>query len=652
MASVLTGVAILSGCVKEEDVFSNEGKTPLQSPTVMAGEVSTSSISFTWSAVENAGQYYYQVVNPLGYTVAKGTTKDTYATVKGLKFSTTFKVSVNAIPSPAVVKQLCSSAPTEIEITTDDPIIIDYEWVKEGSAWFYNDGTWNKHSVTVGREKGTGHFIIASWIGSDGFDLYFDITDFDGNYPIDFHYSNPVFQPVIGQAIDQSGPLGDRGDIELGHGLGGKAFDYIYWYGKGASYDQGTIDPTGGYLDIWVKDYDDTWCGYRVEYGEYAPAPIPDPIPDANADSSWSSESVISFNGEELSVSTVSFDAASGTYSIPAWFGVEGYDLAFTRDAATGDWVIDPACSAYAYENEDGQVGLYHGIGRAKSSICWIDGSAWSSGLSGDEAKGSLFASITGPDGNEGSYSISWPSITYAWTLDGSYYSGRHDSTSETTLSYNAEDDTYTLVIPQYSDAKVIFKTDAAGSFIPVDGDIFKSDDTWWWIDYNSSDWVYVKVPASSVDLAAGTMTIDVWNGSDEWTDTFTWKALPGVDDLVGTYAQESEGWWWSGAAWEYVYWTNDVTISKVDANTIQITGLIECEDPIIGTVNTNISTIAMEPGQTFQSSFLFSSYGDGSTVYASYDVDLNITFTTNWRVTNEGGSLYWDNIITTLSKK
>ena len=653
MACVFTGAAILSGCVQLEEQFSTEGKTPLDAPVVTAGEVTTSSISFSWSPVSNAGQYYYKVVNPAGYTVAKGLTRETSATVKGIKFSTTFKVYVNSVPAADVAESYCASTQTEVQITTDDPIVIDYEWVQDGTAYFYGDANYNEHKITFGREKGTGHFIITSWIGSDGFDLYFDITDFDGSsYPINFEYGTPVFQPLVGQAIDQIGPIGDRGDLQLSHGLGGKAYDYVYWYGKGASYDYGTIDPTGGFIDLWCLDFDGTWCGYHVEYGAYEPEPEPEPVPDPDASASWESEAIVSYNGEELADGNISFDAASGAYTIPAWFGVEGYDLTFTRNEATGDWIVDPSCSAYAFENEDGQVGLYHGLGRAKNSICWIDATAWASGLSGDEAKGNVFAAITGPDGEAGTYSVSWPRVTYAWTLDGSYYSGRYDSTSETTISYNAGDDTYTLFIPQYSGAKVVFKTDAAGSFIPVDGDIFQSDDTWWWIDYGDGDWVYVNVPASSANLAAGSISLDVWNGSDEWTDTFTWKPLPGIDDLVGTYAQASEGYWWSGSAWEYPSWTGDVTITKVDDTTVQIVGLIDCTDPIIGTVDPNLCTITMAPGQPFQGSYFFQAYETGGEVVASFDADCNITFINTWSVVNSGGSLYWDNIITSLSKK
>ena len=658
MASVLLGAAILSGCNTMEEEFSTAGKKALEAPSIMAGEVSTSSISFSWSPIDNAGQYYYQVINPLGYTVAKGTTTDTYATVKGLKFSTTFKVLVSAIPTAKDAKKLCASSQTELLITTEDPIIIDYEWVLDGKAWFYEDGnTWNKSNVTVGLEKGTNHFIVSSWIGSDGFDLYFDIKDWDGSFPISYHYSTPVFQPVIGQAIDQSGPLGDRGDIRLGHGLGGKSYEFIYWYGNGASYDQGVIDPTGGYLDMWVKDYDDTWCGFRVEFGEYAPEPEPDPVPDADAEESWEQEVAITLNGEDYQLTDLAFDAESGKYTLSSWYGVEGYDVVFTRDVKTGDWIIDPSCSAYAGEDEEtGDVALYHGLGKVKPySVCYVKAGEWVSGLSGNEKKGNIFAEVVGPDGSKVAYKASWPTVTYVWTKSGSYYSGRHDSTAEGTLSYNEVADNYTLIIPQYDNAKVIFQTNEEGAFIPVaGGSLMKSDDTWWWIDY-ADTFVWVKIPTTSVNLSAGSMTLDIWNGSDEWTDTFAWEALPNINDLVGTYTQETEGYWWSGSTWEYPSWTNDVTITKVDDTTIQIVGLIDCSDPILGTVNEKNSTITMAADQPFQSSYFFQAYATGGDVFAKFEkVDgaLSIKFTNNWRVVNAGGSLYWDNIITSLTKK
>lgn len=59
-----------------------------------------------------------------------------------------------------------------------------------------------------------------------------------------------------------------------------------------------------------------------------------------------------------------------------------------------------------------------------------------------------------------------------------------------------------------------------------------------------------------------------------------------------------------------------------------------------------------MAANQPFEGSLFFKAYGTGADVTATYDSDLKITFSVNWSVTNEGGSLYWDNIITSLSKK
>ena len=432
MACVLAGAAILSSCVQIEEEFSNEGKTPLEAPVVSAGEVTTSSISFSWNAVTNASQYYYKVVNPAGYTVAKGLTRETSATVKGIKFSTTFTVYVNSVPAADVAGTYCSSAQTEILIKTDDPIVIDYEWVHEGTAYFYGDANYNEHKITFGREKGTGHFIITSWIGSDGFDLYFDITDFDGSsYPINFDYGTPVFQPVIGQAIDQVGPQGDRGDLNLSHGLGGKAYDYVYWYGKGASYDYGTIDPSGGFIDFWCLDYDGTWCGYHVEYGAYEPEPEPEPVPDPDDEESWNATGTVSFNDIGIADIAVSFDASTGAYTLSGWYGVEDYDVVFTRDDTSGNWIISPESSAYAGEDTDSNViGLYHGLGRKMTSICWLDTTAWASGLSGNSSKGYLFASMTGPDGEKGTYKVTWDnqSSNNPWMAVGTAYYGDAES--------------------------------------------------------------------------------------------------------------------------------------------------------------------------------------------------------------------------------
>ena len=107
--SALLAIATLvsiSSCVKEEEAFTREGKTPLESPEIVAGELTSSSISFYWTAVENAGQYTYKVVNPAGYIVAKGETTATSVFVKGLKFGTSLKVLVSAIPAAHFAKEM------------------------------------------------------------------------------------------------------------------------------------------------------------------------------------------------------------------------------------------------------------------------------------------------------------------------------------------------------------------------------------------------------------------------------------------------------------------------------------------------------------------------------------------------------------------
>ena len=541
LAAVALGALCLCGCTKTEDAFSTDGKTPLQAPTLVAGEVTTSSIAFSWNAVSDAGQYYYKVVNPGGYIASKGFTEDTEVTVKGLKYSTEFTIYLSAVPSASTVKTKCSSEAATLKMTTDSPIIIDYEWVQDGVAYFYaDDDTWNKSNVTFGLEKGTNHFIVTSWCGSDGFDLYFDITDFDGTYPIEFSYGTPVFWPVIGQAIDQSGPLGDRGDIELGHGLGGKDYDYVYWYGNGASYDYGLIDPSGGYIDFWCLDYTGTWCGYRVEYGEYEPTPDPDPVPDPDAEESWDGAATISLNGEEVAETTISFDAETGCYTVSAWYGVEGYDLVFTRNAETGDWIIDPECSAYAETDEEGRTGLYHGLGRAKNSICWVSAEAWDSGLSGDAGVGNVYALITGPDGEEeAAYSCAWnnQAANSPWTGYGTAYYGDAESgdltpITSTTISYDPVSGQYVIkafygvegydLVFTVEDGNIILDSQYVSGSVPV-GFSGSSYNCCYFYDYNWLTGTYKK----------GNVELWMYNPDGAWCGYyFYWDNTPSDDNV------------------------------------------------------------------------------------------------------------------------
>lgn len=547
-----------------ENAFTKDGKTPLEAPEVFAGETTSSSISFYWSAVDNAGQYSYKVLNPAGYVVAKGETKETSVFVKGLKFGTTFKVYVSAIPEGVSAKTLCASDYTIAEIKTDDPIIIDYEWVLDGQAWFYYDADkWNKCPVTVGLEKGTGHFIITSYCGAECFDFYFDLTAFDGTYPFSFDNSMKNMAPVEGQAIDTQGPIGSRPDFYLAHGLGGKTQDYNIFYGAGASYEYGLIDTTGGYIDFWTTNFDAQWCGYRVEFGEYK-APEPDPwTPDPDMTESWTANGEISIDGAATKTyADIAFDAASGEYTISNWYGAEGYDLVFTRNQEDGTWIINnEKSSAYASSCPgDGLVGYLHGTEGA-SKLIWIKDGA-ESGLEGTDAEGNVWISIIDPNGAEVSYSLAWPSkknefLQYDWSVVGNVLIGDAETGRTASMSYEAATGTFTV-----------------HGWYGVEGHdvVFSLNDSYTWvIDYaNSSAYVTGPDGNNAVGLSHGLEDAAKANCWFYTTDGYSGFTGDNVTGTIYAWIYDANGNWTSYTlSWEDYResWSIPATVYAGDTN-------------------------------------------------------------------------------------
>ena len=78
--AVAAAVFALSSCVEKEAELPS-----LPAPGSFDYEADFGSLLLTWTPVENAGQYFWKVENALGYTVAKGTTTDTYVNVTSLQ---------------------------------------------------------------------------------------------------------------------------------------------------------------------------------------------------------------------------------------------------------------------------------------------------------------------------------------------------------------------------------------------------------------------------------------------------------------------------------------------------------------------------------------------------------------------------------------
>ena len=112
----------------------------------------------------------------------------------------------------------------------------------------------------------------------------------------------------------------------------------------------------------------------------------------------------------------------------------------------------------------------------------------------------------------------------------------------------------------------------------------------------------------------------------------FTWTGDGGslIDDLVGTYSQNSTGSQiFDGSNWVDFTSTNDVVIEKIDDNTVSVTGLLYEDNTLKASVDAEAKTLAFEP-QTWLDWYVFCVYDSPTTSVVATIADGVITMS-NW---------------------
>lgn len=134
----------------------------------------------------------------------------------------------------------------------------------------------------------------------------------------------------------------------------------------------------------------------------------------------------------------------------------------------------------------------------------------------------------------------------------------------------------------------------------------------------------------------------------------FTWTGDGGslIDDLVGTYSQNSTGSQiFDGSNWVDFTSTNDVVIEKIDDNTVSVTGLLYEGNTLKASVDAEAKTLTFEP-QTWLDWYVFCVYDNPTTSVVATIADGVITMS-NWTAyytDNSYSYVYGAN--TTLTKK
>ena len=457
----------LGACTPKEEL-----KTPVGQPGNMDYDSDYGSITVTWTPVEGAALYYYKVVNPLRYIVASGTTDKSYITVGSLQPATTYTVYLKAIPSGEDVDTMSSSDFMTLECTTAAPKEYDFEWSHPATIyWDWDNQVYKSNKAVFGYDKSLQEYVIQSWGGVLGMDVVFSLSD-KGEWLIDYENSTAY----------GGGPDSNYA-VALYHGIGGTSAANCWFYtnNTGSSFSGNS---TGGHAEAWMYNPNGDWTGYYLDYGAYTPEPEPEPEPfepEPNADYSWSKEATAYFNGAELGEAAISFDAETGVYTVTSWYGVEGYDLRFTRDDSiigdeAGIWIIDTEKSSAYVEgpDADGYYLLAHGkAGKGIASTLLLNPAE--SAYEGDPENGEIWAYVVDPSGKTGYYSLTWETdlTPFKWACD--IYVGGDDrvggeKVGTGIIAYDSETKEYSLYswygVEGYD---LVFTVDADGWWIDPD---------------------------------------------------------------------------------------------------------------------------------------------------------------------------------------
>ena len=132
--------------------------------------------------------------------------------------------------------------------------------------------------------------------------------------------------------------------------------------------------------------------------------------------------------------------------------------------------------------------------------------------------------------------------------------------------------------------------------------------------------WFYtVCYDANGDDVGKGGQDTFTWGGDTEVT----------IDKLCGTYDAKTSAYDYFSSDWslQEVNRTDDVTITKIDDNTVKISNFYGWGEDLIGTVDLKEQTITIQP-TTWATYYTFADISSATTpVVATFTNDLSITF-------------------------
>ena len=331
---------------------------------------------------------------------------------------------------------------------------------------------------------------------------------------------------------------------------------------------------------------------------------------------------------------------SNDSYKILKWYGNEGYDFEFSVTSAGNVAVTN------AYK-DDGQ---WYYV-RTDATHHLTIHHTYHSSFSGNSTSGKMMI-YNGKD-----ITFTWPvAVTESWRAEGSC-SVKGSSWKATLVSYSDGsyklldwfgNDGYDLAFSVASDGKPTFL-----NAVKVE-----------------SGWYYVKTAENSqlglYPAYQSTFSGDKNSGSFAFYSTysepfkFSWGGTTQqtVDALVGTYSHVSKGYekLTDGYNWTQFNNTSDVTITKVDDKTIQLSGFFVGFDQmgsgvLKGTVDFSAKTITFAP-QVVSRDMTFCTYKSITTPVVATFTDAGVISFTNWGLIYSNFDFVYTGAQTTLTKK
>ena len=556
LALAALGVAALSSCEPTEEIL-----TPLDAPQPRLVSSTVSSLTFTWDKVANTTQYTYELLSADGTSVDGGVTAGVKAEFTGLSDNTTY--TFRLIAHPAVNSS-------------------DYESSMEGTV--------NATTVTITPlatpvlTVSTEGAATVSWEAIDNAAYY--------KYTCTSENGTDIFGTTTGTSVTLRGL---------------KTGEYTVTVRAISEYEACSDSETASVTFTYETVVEESWS-------------VTGTVSDGGGNS-WNA-TLVSWS--------------DGSYTLRNWYNVEGYDLEFVinsdgsmsitnnyKDYEPKIWV------ASGDDVDNGWVQLY----------TETNGSDYYSYFKGSQTSGDFYVYNYR---TSGWYEFVWPASgggqeekTESWSVKGTVDDGAGNKWEATMVawsdgSYSIKDwykvEGYDIDFTVNSDG-TISVTNYYQSYYPNLW-VASGDD----VDYG---WVHVYTDSGYSLFSGDKSSGEVWFYNYRTADSydFVWPASGGsqggdeggetggdevgaltVDDLVGTYAQQSTGEEiFDGKDWKEFTSTNDVTITKVDDTTVTVTGIMKADYSLTAKFDAAAATLTFE-SQDWLGYYVFCTYNAPTT--------------------------------------